>query len=128
MDTIRIIILSLSGLLLLFVGTTRLGNPMNAYWKNSGIKLQNDTSLLNEVRGVSAVLFCAGIGIAFGIFIGKLSFTSHFVASLIFIGFAVGRLISLKLDGKPSKQINQGIIVELVLGIANVFCLINLWG
>lgn len=73
------------------------------------------------MRGVSAIMFSAGIIIALGLFIEKLSFTSHFIASLIFVGFAVGRLISLKVDGKPSKQITQGILFELVLGIANVF-------
>ncbi|MDO5968587.1 DUF4345 family protein [Flavivirga aquimarina] len=127
MEIIRIVVLSLSALLLIFVGISRLSNPIKTYLKNSGIKLENDPSLLNEVRGVSSVMFFAGIIIAFGIFIGKLSLTSHFVATLIFIGFVIGRLISLKVDGKPSKQITQGIIFELVLGMANMFCLVNLW-
>ncbi|MCW5518082.1 DUF4345 domain-containing protein [Muriicola sp. Z0-33] len=127
METIRIVILSLSALMLVFVGLMRLSNPIKTYLKNSGIKLEKDASLLNEMRGVAAVMLCAGIIIALGTFIGKLTFTSHFVASLIFVGFAIGRLISLKADGKPSKQISQGIIFEIVLGAANVFALINLW-
>lgn len=49
------------------------------------------------------------------------------MASLIFLGFAIGRLISLKVDGRPSKQITQGILFELVLGGANVFCLVHFW-
>lgn len=56
MEIFKIIILSLSGLLLLFVGTMRLSNPIKAYLKNSGIKLENDVDLLNEMRGVSAVM------------------------------------------------------------------------
>ena len=126
MEIIRIVILSLSALMLVFVGVMRLSNPINTYLKNSGIKLENDASLLNEIRGISAVMLCSGIIILLGTFIGKLSFTSHFIAVLIFLGFAIGRLISLKIDGKPSKQITQGILFELVLGAANVFCLINL--
>ena len=114
MEIIRIVILSLSSLLLVYVGAMRLSNPIKTYLKNSGIKLEKDTSLLNEMRGVSAVMLCSGIIILLGIFIGKLSFTSHFVASLIFIGFIIGRLISLKADGKPSKQISQGIVFEFV--------------
>mgnify|MGYP005994016749 CR=1 FL=1 len=128
MEIFKIVILSLSTLLLLFVGISRLTNPIKTYFKSSGIKLENDPSLLNEMRGTSSVMLFAGIIIALGIFVGKLSFTSHFIAILIFIGFAIGRLISLKADGKPSKQIEQGIIFELVLGVANVFCLISLWG
>jgi hypothetical protein len=127
MEIIKIVILSLSGLMLLFVGLMRLSNPIKTYLKNSGIKLENDASLLNEIRGVSAVMLCAGIIILLGTFIGKLTFTSHLVASLIFVGFAIGRLISIKADGKPSKQISQGILFELVLGAANVFCLITIW-
>ncbi|GAA3653634.1 DUF4345 domain-containing protein [Flavivirga jejuensis] len=125
MEIIKIAILSLSALMLVFVGVMRLSNPIKTYLKSSGIRLENDASLLNEMRGVSAVMLSAGIIIALGIFIEKLTFTSHFVASLIFVGFAIGRLISLKADGKPSKQITQGILFELVLGTANVFCLIN---
>lgn len=127
MEIIRIVILSLSSLMLVFVGAMRLSNPIKTYLKNSGIRLENDASLLNEMRGVSTVMLSAGIIIVFGIFIEKLTFTSHFIASLIFVGFAIGRLISLKADGKPSKQITQGILFELVFGIANVFCLINIW-
>ncbi len=127
MEIIRIVILTLSALMLVFVGIMRLSYPIKTYLKNSGIRLENDTSLLNEMRGVSAVMLCAGIIILLGTFMGKLTFTSHFIASLIFVGFAIGRLISIKVDGKPSKQITQGILFELVLGIANVFCLINIW-
>lgn len=126
MEIIRIVILLLSGLMLVFVGVMRLSNPIKAYLKNSGIKLENDTSLLNEIRGISAVMLCSGIIILLGTFIGKLSFTSHLVAVLIFLGFAIGRLVSLKIDGKPSKQITQGILFELILGTANIFCLINI--
>ncbi|WP_299438533.1 DUF4345 domain-containing protein [uncultured Aquimarina sp.] len=126
MEIIRIAILSLSALMLVFVGAMRLSNPVKTYLKNSGIRLENDASLLNEMRGVSAVMLSAGIIIVLGIFSEKLTFTSHCIASLIFVGFAIGRLISLKADGKPSKQITQGILFELVLGAANIFCLINI--
>ena len=128
MEIIRIVTLSLSGLMLVFVGAMRLSNPMQTYLKNSGIKLENDANLLNEMRGLSAVMLCAGILILLGTFMGQLSFTSHVIASLLFIGFAIGRLISIKADGKPGKQIIQGIFFELVLGIANVFCLVTLLG
>jgi len=126
MEIVKIVVLSLSALMLVFVGVMRLSNPIKTYLKNSGIRLENDASLLNEMRGVSAVMLSAGIIIALGIFMEKLSFTSYVIAALIFIGFAIGRLISLKADGKPSKQITQGILFELVLGAANVFCLLNM--
>jgi len=125
MEIIKIITLSLSGLLLLMVGTLRLSNPIKNYSKNSGIKLENEVNLLNEIRGVSSVMLFGGIIILLGIIIPKLTFTSLVVAILILLGFAIGRLLSIGLDGKPNKLIFQGLIFELVLGSANIFCLIT---
>lgn len=126
MEIVKIVILSLSGLLLLFVGSMRLSNPIKTYLNNSGITLTNDVDLLNEMRGLSAVMFCAGIITPLGIIVPGLTFTSFVVASLIFLGFALGRLISIGVDGKPNKQIIQGITFELVLGGANVFGVITM--
>jgi len=125
METIKIVILSLSSLLLLFVGAMRLINPIKTYLKNSGIKLANDVNLLNEMRGVSALMLTGGILILLGIFIPQFTFTSFVVASLTFLGFAIGRLLSIGLDGKPNKLVIQGLFSELVLGAANIFCLVN---
>ncbi|WP_430966713.1 DUF4345 family protein [Spongiimicrobium sp. 2-473A-2-J] len=125
MEIIKVVILSLSALLLLVVGATRLGNPVKAYLKNSGITLAKDVDLLNEMRGVSAVMLCGGIIIALGIIVPGLTFTSFVVASLLFLGFALGRVISMAADGKPNKQLIQGIWFEVILGAANVFGLVN---
>jgi uncharacterized membrane protein SpoIIM required for sporulation len=112
--------------MLLFVGAMRLAKPIDTYLKNSGIKLENDTNLLNEIRGVSALMLMGGVIISLGIFIELLTLTSFVVAILIFLGFAIGRLISLAADGKPNKQISQGIIFEFVLGGASLFGLVSL--
>jgi len=126
MEIFKIVTLSISGLLLLTVGTLRISNPIKNYLKNSGIKLENDVNLLNEMRGVSSVMLFGGIIILLGIIIPKLTITSFVVATLILIGFAIGRLLSIGLDGKPNKQIVQGLISELILGTANIFCLVNI--
>ncbi len=76
------------------------------------------------MRGVSALMLSGGIIILLGIIIPQLTFASLVVAILIFIGFAIGRLVSLGLDGKPNKQIIQGLIFELVFGSLNTFCLL----
>ncbi len=125
MEIFKIVILSLSGLLLFFVGTMRLINPIKTYLKNSGVKLENDVNLLNEMRGVSSVMLLGGVIILLGTFIPELTLTSHSFAILLFLGFAMGRLLSFRLDGKPNKLIVQGLIFELILGGANTFCLVN---
>ncbi|CAM1341909.1 DUF4345 family protein [Tenacibaculum amylolyticum] len=124
MEIIKTITLLLSGLLLLFVGIMRLSNPVGTYLKNSGIKLDKDVNLLNEIRGVSAVQLLSSICIIVGIFVTKLTVISFAIASIVFIGFLIGRLTSIQVDGKPNKQIIQGLRFELLFGIANLFCLI----
>lgn len=126
MEIVKIVVLSLSSLLLTFVGLMRLSNPIKTYLKNSGITLTNDVNLLNEMRGVSSVMLLGGILIGLGILIPSLTLSSFLIACLIFLGFVIGRLISSAVDGKPNKQLAQGIIFELVLGGANLFCLIQI--
>lgn len=128
MEIIKIVILSLSALLLLFVGLSRLGNPINTYSKNSGINLDNNVDLLNEIRGISALMLCGGIIVALGVFVKSLTMTSFVVGALIFVGFLVGRLVSIAADGKPNKQIVSGILFEVILGAANVFGLVSSLG
>lgn len=125
MEIFKIVTLALSGLLLTFVGIMRLSNPIKTYLKNSGIQLEKDVDLLNEIRGVSSVMLIGGILSLLGTVLPTFSFTSSTIAALLFLGFAVGRFVSIGTDGKPNKQITQGIVFELVLGGANVFHLIN---
>ena len=124
MEIISTVTLALSGLLLTGVGALRLTDPVKNYAKNSGINLANDVDLLNEMRGVSGVMLLGGILIFLGTFMGSFSFTSHVIAGLLFFGFALGRIISFKTDGKANKQIVQGLMSELVLGCANLFFII----
>jgi hypothetical protein len=126
MEIISIVTLSISGVLLSSVGALRLSNPIKNYLKNSGITLSQDVNLLNEMRGVSAVMLIGGLIILLGTVIPKLIMTSFVIASLILLGFAVGRILSITMDGKPNKLIVQGLVSELVLGGANVFCLVHM--
>ncbi len=125
MEIFTIIVLSLSGLLLTMVGLFRLTKPISTYLNNSGITIPNDVNMLNEIRGVSAVMLSSGIVILLGIFINQIRAYSLVVAILIFIGFAIGRIFSALLDGKPNKQIIQGLIFEIVFGGLNIFAFLN---
>ncbi|MCE7995675.1 MAG: DUF4345 domain-containing protein [Roseivirga sp.] len=125
METLKIITLSLSGLLLLVVGAMRLSNPIKTYLKNSGIKLEKDVDLLNEMRGISGVMLLGGIIILLGTIIPELTTSSLMVASLLFLGFAIGRILGMVKDGKPNKLLIQGLVFELVFGSASTFCLIT---
>jgi hypothetical protein len=114
MEILKIVTLSISGLLLFIVGTLRISNPIKYYSKNSGIKIENEVNILNEVRGVSSVMLFGGIIILLGIIVPKLTITSFVVTILILIGFAIGRLLSIGIDGKPNILIIRGLYSELV--------------
>lgn len=124
MEIINTIALSLSGLLLLTAGSFRLINPIKNYLKNSGIRIENEVNLLNEVRGVSSLMMSAGVIILLGTILPSLTLTSFVVATLLFFGFAIGRTFSIISDGKPNKKIITGLISELFFGTLNVTCLI----
>ena len=124
MEIFNIATLALSGLLLTFVGISRMTNPIKTYAKSSGITIDNNTDLLNEMRGVGALMMTGGIIILLGTIMSKITTISLATAGLIFIGFAIGRIFSLTQDGKPNKQIIQGLMSELILGTANVVGLV----
>jgi uncharacterized membrane protein SpoIIM required for sporulation len=60
-------------------------------------------------------MLSGGVIVSLGIFFPSLTFTSFVIGALIFLGFFIGRLISMAVDGKPNKQITQGIMFEFVL-------------
>ena len=131
MEIFNIIVLSLSGLLLSFAGTMRLFKPiksfcLKAYSDNSGLKLEGEVDVFSEMRGAGALTLFSGIVILLGTIIPGLRLASFVVAALFFSGFAAGRLLSLGLDGKPNKDLVQGTISEVVLGVLNIICLVNI--
>ena len=130
MDIINIVVLALSGLLLTYAGTMRLIKPLKSlclktYLDNPNIKLEGKVDVFNEMRAEGAVTLFGGIIILLGAIFPQLTLTSFIVAVLIFLGFAIGRSLGIVLDGKPNKLLIQGLISEIVLGAANIFCLIN---
>ncbi len=127
MEIFNIVILSISGLMLFtLAGLLRLINPIGNYWKNSGIKIENEVNMLSEVRGMSALMMFGGIIILLGTLIPELTLTSFVVAILLFGGYALGRLISFSIDGKPNKMIIIGLISEVVFCSLNTFCLVSI--
>ncbi len=127
MEIFNIVVLAISGLLLFtLAGILRLIDPVKNYWKNTGIKIENEVNMLSEARGMSSLMMFGGIIIALGIFIPNLTMTSHIVAILLFGSYAFGRLLSIGLDGKPNKLLINGLISEIVLGALNIFCLVNI--
>ena len=126
MDIFNIALLSVSGLLLAFIGTLRLTNPIGTFAKASGITLNNDVDLLSEARGIGGTMMLCGVTMIAGAFIPALTPSAFTVATVIFFGFAVGRSIGFVMDGKPNKQLISGLASELILGSLNAFGLFTI--
>ena len=87
------------------------------------MKLEAEVDIFSEMRGAGALTVFAGIIILLGTILPQFRLTSFVVAVFFFLGFAIGRLIGLGLDGKPNKDLVQGTISEIVLGALNIVCL-----
>lgn len=124
MEIFKIVILCITGPFLMMVGLSRLTNPIKNYSKNSGITLDNNVDILNEMRGVGSVMLFAGLITFLGVFISELMITSFIVATLIYFGFAIGRLVGFGADGKPNKLIVKGLAFEFVFSALNIICLV----
>ena len=130
MEIFELAVLSISGLLLSYGGIVRLVKPIKSlclktYLDNPELKLESEVDLFNEMRGAGAVTLIGGLVVILGTIMPHLKLTSFVVAVVIFLGYAVGRLISLGADGKPNKDLIQGTIAEIVLSAFNIFCLVR---
>ena len=117
--------LAISGLLITAIGTYQFLRPIPAFGK-WGIKLPQDASILNEIRAEGSLLLCGGLVILSGIVAEAMSATAHAMATLIFYGFFIGRVVSFVLDGKPSQPLVLGMKAEIVLGTANAVGFVSL--
>jgi len=129
MGIFSIVVLALSGLLLSYAGLMRVIKPksslcLKTYSQNPDLKLEGQTDIFNEMRSAGSQLFLSGIIILIGIFISQVRVWSFVVASVTFVGYAGGRLISLIKDGKANKELMGGLFSEIILGASSVVCLI----
>ena len=76
------------------------------------------------MRGAGTSTLFGAIAIFLGILIPQLTLASFVVAIVIFLGHALGRIVSFSIDGKPNQSLVQGLMSELILGAANAFCLV----
>jgi len=110
------VILFISGLIAIGVGATILLMPVGFY-AVSGINLNGDVNLLNEVRASGGALLACGILITSGAFVVKLTFTATVISTLLYLSYGLSRLLSMVVDGMPADSLIQAVILELVLGL-----------
>lgn len=108
------IALGISGVTALGIGTFILAAP-HAFYASYGITLDNDASLLSELRAPAAGLATLGILMLAGIVRRALAQLSIVAALIVFLAFPAGRLVGIVADGMPSGSILGALILELAI-------------
>ena len=118
------VILFISGLIAISIGATILTMPVDFY-AASGINLNGDVSLLNEVRASGGALLACGLLITLGAFVDRLTFTSAVISTLLYLSYGLSRLMSMLIDGMPGDALIQAVILELVIGLVCVVAFVK---
>lgn len=87
----------------------------------AGIHLDQNSSLLSEIRAYGGLIFSGGIMISLGAFINNLLRLSFAVSSLLYLSIGSSRLISMFLDGIPAPSLLSATIAEITIGLISLF-------
>ncbi len=117
-------LLIVSGLIGIGIGAALLFIPV-AFEASAGIILDQNSSLLSEVRAPGGTLFAAGILILTGAFIAEWTSLSLVLSSLFYLSYGISRLLSMARDGVPHQSIIIATVLELVIGILSISALFN---
>jgi len=118
------VILFLAGLLILVVGSATLFFPVEFSAKH-GVILAQDVSLFNDIRGLGGLMLGSGLLIISGAFVKQMRFTSAMVGSVIYLTFAMARVVSIVLDGVPAEGLIKATVIETVMGLLVLVALIK---
>lgn len=120
-------ILFVSGLIATLIGAAILTIP-GPFYATYGIELENNVSLLNEIRASGGGLLATGILIFSGAFVARLTFTSLVVSTLLYLSYGLSRIISTMIDGMPAEGFVQSAILEIIIGLVCIFVLLKYQG
>lgn len=115
-------VLGINGVVLAGIGVMLVSDP-HAMFALNGVTLSPDPNLLSELRAPGGALALGGgfvlASAAFGLWMKAASG----VSALILLGWALGRLVSIPLDGMPEAGLLVAFGIELVLGFASVWAM-----
>lgn len=131
MKPFRISVLVLSALALFYASSSRLFNPAGAVFLQTNLENPESSQvaidLLNEIRGVGAVMLLGAVTALLGTLRTDFRLTSFVVTAVIFGGVVLGRSLSLFIDGIPNENLMRAATAESVLAALNIFCLISVF-
>ena len=119
------IFLVISGITVIGIGGALLFAPA-AFQASVGINLGDNVNLLSETRAPGGALFAAGMLIISGAFTQRIVHTALVISSLIYLSYAVSRILSMVVDGIPHNTLVAATGYEIVIGLVSLFLLLRL--
>lgn len=112
----RRLVLGISGLAAITVGLAITLDPQ-AFYASYGIVLTPQPNLMSELRAPAANLAVLGLIILSGALYKRVMHSAALLGTAVFLAFAMGRVVSLVLDGRPSDSILAALGIEVVLAL-----------
>lgn len=109
--------LGTAGVLAAGIGTALTVAPA-AFLAGSGIALGADPSLLSELRAPGAGLAVLGAVMLAGLRRPALRPVALIAAATVYLGYPLGRLVGIAMDGVPSTEILAALAVEIAVALA----------
>lgn len=122
--TLRSVVLWVAGLIAVAIGAAIFLAP-GAVYAGNGIELGSDPSLLSETRAPAGALFACGLVIVAGAQSPRFTFTSLWLATVLYLAYGSSRVVSLLVDGAPALGLVVAAVVELAVGVACLACLVR---
>ena len=110
------VVLLFAGMLLILVGVLVITSPVDFYGSNN-IELNENVSLLNELKAPAGMLLGAGLFMIVSIFVGSFTDTAMWLATLIYLSYASSRFMSMAIDGVPAPGLVQAAALESLVGL-----------
>jgi len=128
MTIFSMVVLGLTGLMLTLVGLMRIFKPaasycLQTYVKVAGADVAADADMYSEMRGMGVVTMLTGLVLLAGLALPDTRITGHTVGAVFFGGYAIGRIFSFGTDGKPNKDLVNGLGAEVLFGALHTVAL-----
>ena len=116
------VILAVTGLTGIVIGAVAV-TAVRAFYAANGVDLGHSAAALSEARGAAGAVLTTGLMVALGATIPRLTLPAAAIGAAVLLGYGLGRLLSIALDGVPGTAQTVAAGVELALGTACLYVL-----
>ncbi len=124
--TTRLVLL-LSGLIAVAIAGTILTVP-DAFYAGYGIQVGGNATLANELKAPAGALLIAGLLMFAGVFRSRFIVASLITATLVYLSYGMGRIVSIAIDGLPHSGMVGAAGIEIVIGAVCLMTLLRVRG